>query len=123
MEAHENIYTIDIIAKTLPEKLKYFRTKANLTTQEVGNYLNKTASTVTMWEKGKAIPNIETMLRICNLYKISDINELVENDIELNNDSFECTHLNRTEQNLIKLWRSAKPHIRAAITTILKECI
>ncbi len=123
METLKNAYTVGDIAKTLPEKLKYFRTKANLTTQEVGNYLNKTASTVTMWEKGKAIPSIETMLRICNLYKISDINELVENDIVLSNDNFECTRLNRTEQNLIKLWRSAKPHIRAAITTILKECI
>ena len=28
----------------------------------------------------------------------------------------------RNEQNLIKLWRSSKPHIRAAITTLMKEC-
>ena len=56
------------------------------------------------------------------IYKISDINELVEINTEEINKNISHTNLNRTEQNLIKLWRSVKPHIRAAITTILKEC-
>lgn len=122
MQTIENMYAVDIITKILPKKLKFFRLKAKLTTQEVGNYLNKTASTITMWEKGKAIPSIETLLKICNLYKISDINELVEINTEEINKNISHTNLNRTEQNLIKLWRSVQPHIRAAITTILKEC-
>lgn len=95
-----------------------------MTTQEVGNFLNKTASTVTMWEKGKALPNVETMLKICNLYEISDINELIDGtEMTKNKNITELNKLNRTEQNLIKLWRSSKPHIRAAITTLMKECL
>lgn len=124
MQTFENFYTTEAIAKKLPERLKFFRTKAKMTTQEVGNFLNKTASTVTMWEKGKALPNVETMLKICNLYEISDINELIaEAAITKNKNITEFNKLNRTEQNLIKLWRSSKPHIRAAITTLMKECL
>lgn len=124
MQTFENFYTTEAIAKKLPERLKFFRTKAKMTTQEVGNFLNKTASTVTMWEKGKALPNVETMLKICNLYEISDINELIAGaEITKNKNITEFNKLNRTEQNLIKLWRSSKPHIRAAITTLMKECL
>ena len=59
--------------------------------------------------------------------KDSDGNLIVneDNSVELGDkESFakDFNKLNRTEQNLIKLWRSSKPHIRAAITTLLKEC-
>ncbi len=78
MQTVENPYTADEIAKNLPERLKFFRIKANMTTQEVSNYLGKTQSTISMWENGKALPSVETMLKICNLYKINDINELID---------------------------------------------
>lgn len=123
MQTIENPYTADEIAKNLPERLKFFRIKANMTTQEVSNYLGKTQSTISMWENGKALPSVETMLKICNLYKINDINELIDcTECYENENSNDFKNLSRTEQNLIKLWRSAKPHVRAAITTLLKEC-
>ena len=123
MQTFENFYTTDAIAKKLPERLKFFRTKAKMTTQEVSKFLGKTPSTVTMWEKGKALPNVETMLKICNLYEISDINELIDGAEKIKSEEItDFNKLNRTEQNLIKLWRSSKPHIRAAITTLMKEC-
>lgn len=123
MQTIENPYTADEIAKNLPERLKFFRIKANMTTQEVSNYLGKTQSTISMWENGKALPSVETMLKICNLYKINDINELIDcTECYENENLSDFKNLNRTEQNLIKLWRSAKPHVRAAITTLLKEC-
>lgn len=123
MQTIENPYTADDITKNLPERLKFFRIKANMTTQEVSSRLGKTPSTISMWEKGKAFPSVETMLKICNLYKIDDINELIDCTECCEEKSHnEFNKLNRTEQNLIKLWRSAKPHVRAAITTLLKEC-
>lgn len=113
----ENFYTTDTIAKILPERLKFFRNKARLTTYDVGTILKKTPSAVTLWETGKAQPDVETILKICNIYKISDINELIGNT-----EPLDAKSLNRTEQELIKLWRSSNTHVRAAIKTLLKEC-
>lgn len=117
MNDFENFYTTDTISKILPERLKFFRNKARLTTYDVGTILNKTPSTVTLWETGKAQPDVKTILKICNIYKISDVNELIGNS-----EKFEIKNLNRTEQELIQLWRGSKPHVRAAIKTLLKEC-
>lgn len=117
MNDFENFYTTDTISKLLPERLKFFRNKARLTTYDVGEKLNKTPSTVTLWETGKAQPDVKTILKICNIYKISDVNELIGNT-----EKVEIKNLNRTEQELIQLWRNSKPHVRAAIKTLLKEC-
>ena len=116
MNDFENFYTTDTISKLLPERLKFFRNKARLTTYDVGEKLNKTPSTVTLWETGKAQPDVKTILKICNIYKISDVNELIGNT-----EKVEIKNLNRTEQELIQLWRNSKPHVRAAIKTLLKE--
>ena len=70
MSVIENFYTTDTISKVLPERLKYFRNKARLTTYDIGEKLNKTPSTVTLWENGKAQPSVETLLKLCNIYKI-----------------------------------------------------
>lgn len=117
MNDFENFYTTDTISKLLPERLKFFRNKARLTTYDVGEKLNKTPSTVTLWETGKAQPDVKTILKICNIYKISDVNELIGNT-----EKVEIKNLNRTEQELVQLWRNSKPHVRAAIKTLLKEC-
>ena len=117
MNDAETFYTTDIISKVLPERLKFFRNKAHLTTYDVGNILNKTPSAVTLWETGKAQPDVETILKICNIYKISDVNELVGNI-----EPIDFKNLNRTEQELIKLWRKSNTYVRAAIKTLLKEC-
>lgn len=117
MQTNHNFYATDIIDNVLPKRLKFFRNKAQLTTADVGKLLNKTPSTVTLWEKGKALPSVEMLLNICNLYKISDVNELIGDNIPL-----EYKKLSRTEQNLIKLWRMSDISVKGAVTTILQEC-
>lgn len=111
-------YSTDKIKKILPEKLKNFRKNSGLTTNEVGKLLNKTASAVTLWEKGKAMPDVETLLKLCKIYNIDDINAFLTYNMSLNPNS-----LSRPENELIFLWRKAKPPIRAAIKTILKEAV
>ena len=108
---------LDLIEKKLPENLRLFRTMAGLTTSDVGLAVNKTPSTVTMWEKGKALPDIGTLFKLRNLYKRADLNEFFD---ESQAPSLKL--LTSSEQELIKLWRNSKPHIRASIKTLLKEC-
>ena len=111
------VYTVEAIEKILPQKLKAFRKNSGLTTAQVGAMLNRTASAVTLWETGKALPDVNVLLKLCDIYKINDLNEFLENNVPL-----EMKSLARSEQELISLWRKAPSSIKASIKTILKQC-
>ena len=124
MEKQKNTYTSDVvksvpkeIEKNLPEKLKFLRVVSGLTTNEVGQALNKTSSTITMWEKGKAVPDLGTLFKLRELYDLSDINEFFDEELPLNLKS-----LTKTEQELIFLWRSSDLDVKKAVKTLLKKC-
>lgn len=118
----DNAYKIKYrIKEILPRKLKEYRNKAGYTTYDIGSLLNKNQSTVAQWETGRTLPDIPTLLQLCQLYKISnaavflDLTDAVEP--ELNSKD-----ISRSERELIDLWRKSKPHVRASIKTLLKEC-
>ena len=111
------VYTPEAIEKILPEKLKEFRKMSGLTTAQVGKILNKTPSAVTLWETGKALPDVNVLLKLCEIYKVDDLNEFLDTKTPI-----EIKSLARSEQELIALWRNASNHIKAAIKTILKQC-
>ncbi len=113
---NEAIYTVDTIEKILPERLRTFRKKAGLTTREVGEILNKTPSAITLWETGKALPDVSTLLKLCNIYDISDLNEFLESS-----PAPSAKSLARSEQEILKMYRRAPKNIKTAIKTILKE--
>ena len=113
----DKVYKADTVEKVLPKKLKELRKKSGLTTLQVGKALNKTPSAITLWETGKALPDVSTLLKLCNLYNISDLNEFVDNAIILDNKN-----LSRSETELITLWRKSPNPVKAAIKAILKEC-
>lgn len=112
----QKFYTPEAVEKTLPEKLKTFRKQVNLTTSEVGKILNKTPSAITLWETGKALPDVNTLLKLCNIYKVSDLNEFLDP-----HTAPETKTLARSEQELLKLYRLAPQKIKTAIKTILEE--
>ena len=93
-----------------------FRAISGMTTNEVGQALNKTSSTVTMWEKGKSMPDIGTLFKLRKLYGISDLNEFFDEELP-----FELKSLTKSEQELIFLWRKAPSSVRASIKNILKH--
>lgn len=117
METLQNIYATESIEKNLPERLKTFRKKSGLTINEVGEMLQKTSSAISMWETGKSLPDVDTLFKLCNIYKVADLNEFFDPRI-----SVDIKSLARSEQELIMLWRKSPSTIRAAIKTLLKEC-
>lgn len=124
MEKQKSTYTSNVvksipreIEKNLPEKLKILRAISGMTTNEVGQALNKTSSTITMWEKGKAVPDLGTLFKLRELYDLSDINEFFDEEMPLNLKS-----LTKTEQELIFLWRSSDSSVKKAVKTILRKC-
>ncbi len=117
MKKEDEIYTVRAIEKILPEKLKSFRKKQGLTTAQVGELLSKTPSAITLWETGKALPDVNTLLKLCNIYKVADLNEFLEPATPPDTLS-----LAKSEQELIKLWRNSPTNLKIAVKTILKQC-
>lgn len=60
-----------------PEKLKALRLKNKLTQEELGEKLYLSRTSISSYEIGKNEPNIETIIAISDLFKIS-IDELLK---------------------------------------------
>lgn len=104
------------VKKTLPLKLKEHRKKAGLTTYEVGAMLDKNQSTVALWETGRTIPDVPTLLKLCDIYKIADSSFFLENE-----PPEDLKEISKSERELIKLWRNCPDTVKAAIKTLLKN--
>lgn len=117
MNTMQNVYTTESIEENLPERLKIFRKNSGLTINEVGEMLNKTSSAVSMWETGKSLPDIDTLFKLCNIYKVSDVNVFFDT-----RTPEDVKSLTRSEQELISLWRKSHSTVRAAVKTLLKQC-
>lgn len=55
--------------------IKHYREKNNLTQKELAEKIDKSESTVRMWELGKSEPDLETLILLANIFDI-EINEL-----------------------------------------------
>ncbi len=60
-----------IIAKNICE----YRKKCNLTQNELANLLNFSDKSVSKWERGESIPDINVLMQMCNIFGIT-INDL-----------------------------------------------
>lgn len=68
------------------DKLKKARKKANLSQEKVAEIINTSRSNISKYETGFLEPNIETLKKLCELYKISadELLEINNNKIENN---------------------------------------
>lgn len=55
----------------LPENLKKYRIKKNLTQEEVAEYLGITAQSVSKWERGESYPDITFLPALANIFETS----------------------------------------------------
>lgn len=65
--------------ESLGYKLKILRTEKKYTQEELANQLFVTRQTISKWENGKTIPDIQTLNRICDIYNIQ-LAQLVSDD-------------------------------------------
>ena len=59
------------IPKYVGDRIKYYRTKNNLTQQEVGEYLGTTSQTISRYESGVLEANQDVLFNLANYFKIS----------------------------------------------------
>ena len=65
------------------EKIKELRTKNKLTQQELGDKLYVSDKTISSWESGRTLPDINTLIDISNIFNIS-ISNFVSNTNDKN---------------------------------------
>lgn len=84
------MYEIDII--NLGNKIKEYRKARNLSIQDLGDIIGKSKTTVNRYETGEIIPDIITVMEICNTLGI-DLNDICDKDVhslekDVNNNPF-----------------------------------
>ena len=52
-------------------KIKEIRLENNLNQSEFGKSLSVSQDTISLWEKGKSLPNTEFIIQICKKYSVS----------------------------------------------------
>lgn len=84
----------------LSEKLKYCRTKANLTQGEVSDLIHVSRKTISGWENDRSFPDINGLVALSDLYHVS-VDDLVRDDRLLEHYAIESKH-NKREQKVMK---------------------
>lgn len=69
----------------LESQLKKYRKIHGLTQDDIAKYLNISRQSVSKWENGKSYPDLDNLLLLSKLYKIT-INELMGADCQDDND-------------------------------------
>lgn len=101
----------------LVERLKEARNNKGLKQQEVANQLGIKANTISNWEKGRTEPDIDTFVKLCQIYQIdcaallSDVYAFnrISNDISLD------------EYEKIKKYNALDEHGRKMVDFTLDE--
>jgi transcriptional regulator with XRE-family HTH domain len=55
----------------LGEKLKYLRKQHNWTQEQLAQHLNISRSQISKWENGELLPDVQSLQKLSNLYKVS----------------------------------------------------
>jgi len=66
---------------TLSENLPYLRTRQNLTQEQLAEMLNVSRQSVSKWESGASYPEMETILKLCDIFHI-DMDTLLRGNAE-----------------------------------------
>jgi phosphoglucosamine mutase len=68
------------IIMTIGEKIYNLRTNANISQEELAEKLSVSRQSVSKWEMDQALPQIDKVIMLCNLFSITT-DELLQNDI------------------------------------------
>lgn len=101
----------------LIDRLRTARNECGLKQQDVAEQMGIKANTISNWEKGRTEPDIDSFVKLCEIYQIdcatllSDVYAFkrIHNDISL------------SEYDSIKKYRSLDPHGQDMVDTVLDK--
>lgn len=64
-----------------PENLQFLRTRADTTQEQLAEELGVSRQSVSKWESGASFPEMDTLLRICDMYD-TDLDTLLRGSVE-----------------------------------------
>ena len=64
-----------------PENLQFIRTREGVTQEQLAEQLNVSRQSVSKWESGTSFPEMDTLLRICDLYH-TNLDTLLRGSVE-----------------------------------------
>jgi len=96
------VFNLNVDKNVFPQQLRLHRKLLNLKQEDFAKMLNVSDSTVSDWELGKSIPDMDKILKICCKFKIS-FNELFGISSQDNN-----MILSPTEKKVILAYRKKK---------------
>lgn len=65
---------------SIGEKIAYYRKRAEMSQEELGQQLFVTRQTVSQWENDQTIPTVENLMRLCEIFKLS-MNDFFEQNV------------------------------------------
>lgn len=81
---------------TVAEMIKKTRTDNHMTQEEYANKFFVSRQTISSWENGRSMPELQTLIDICNTYKMSL-------DVLLNDDSIYVKKVSKIQKNIKRL--------------------
>lgn len=124
---------------TLPIKLKYLRKLNNYSQQRLSNKINISRQAYSLYETGKRVPNLETLVSITQLYNVSidflvadcdnaQVHEL--DDVELfgkylasSTDDSRYENIAPAEKQLLQLFSQVSFETQQEVIALLKSRI
>ena len=70
---------------TIGEKILKFRTAADISQEQLAEKISVSRQSISKWEMGQALPQIENVLQLCELFGVST-DELLQDKITINRD-------------------------------------
>lgn len=108
------MYNLDINKFGL--NLKQYRISRNLTLEALGEKIHKTKATISKYEKGEIIPDILTILEICNTLNIS-ISQLIPQ----NNNTQKSLSKNPFKTDLVYMYYYTEDRLITSIIEIIED--
>lgn len=99
------------ISQRISANISFYRKKNHMTQQDLAAALGTKSTTVSTWERGSSLPNVDTLFEMCSLFSIS-LNDLYGID-----DS--PVSLSDQESLLVEYFRQASPEIQQLVLAAL----
>lgn len=107
--------------KILATKIFDIRQELGLTQAEFGKILGSSFQSVCAWEKGRNIPDLETIAKIIDMANIT-YDEFFSENTKVKEESDSKMYISPTERNCIYKLRAMDTKTRQAFETILISC-
>jgi transcriptional regulator with XRE-family HTH domain len=127
----------------LGEKLKYLRKRHNWTQEQLAQHLNISRSQISKWENGELLPDVQSLQKLSNLYKVSvdfligkhttkkellrEVNLLYQTDridekmLDIIDYFKQNPNMEKTIYSLAQLPAKKRKHLEAIIIKLVKE--